>query len=107
METKIFFVCSNRKELEILKIEKEISYQNWHGFQKTKESITPQNIVSDLIGTYSSVIPYGAIVSAAPFILNKAIPFIKNWFTKEKIKPLFFYEWLYSVSWSSELLVFR
>jgi hypothetical protein len=64
-----------------------------YGFQKTKESITPQNIVSDLIGTYSSVIPYGAIVSAAPFILNKAIPFIKNWFTKEKIKPLFFYEY--------------
>jgi hypothetical protein len=63
-----------------------------YGFQKTKESITPQNIVSDLIGTYSSVIPYGAIVStAAPFILNKAIPFIKNWFTKKKeaIKPLF------------------
>jgi hypothetical protein len=41
--------------------------------KKTKESITPQNIVSDLIGTYSSVIPYGAIVStAAPFILNKS-----------------------------------
>ena len=74
------------RELEILKIEKEISYQKLvFGVKKTKESFTPQNIVSDLIGSYSSVIPYGAIVStAAPFILNKAIPFIKNWFAKRK-----------------------
>ncbi|MFV8377617.1 DUF6327 family protein [Flavobacterium sp. LB3R33] len=74
------------RELEILKIEKELSYQKLvFGVKKTKESFTPQNIVSDLIGSYSSVIPYGAIVStAAPFILNKAIPFIKNWFAKRK-----------------------
>jgi hypothetical protein len=87
METKKYSSYAQiERELEILKIEKEISYQKLaYGFQKTKESITPQNIVSDLIGTYSSVIPYGAIVStAAPFILNKAIPFIKNWFAKRK-----------------------
>jgi hypothetical protein len=54
-----------------------------YGFQKTKESINSK--ISDLIGTYSSVIPYGAIVStAAPFILNKAIPFIKNCLLKKK-----------------------
>ena len=53
------------RELEILKIEKEISYQKLvFGVQKTKENLTPQNIVNDLIGTYSSAIPYGALVSA-------------------------------------------
>ena len=74
------------RELEILKVEKEISYQKLvFGVKKTKENFTPQNIVSDLIGTYSSAIPYGAIVSASvPFVLNKAIPFVKDWFTKRK-----------------------
>lgn len=74
------------RELEILKIEKEISYQKLvYGIKKTKDSFTPQNIVSDLIGTYSSAIPYGTIVSTAvPFILNKAVPFIKNWLSKRK-----------------------
>ncbi|WP_426062495.1 DUF6327 family protein [Flavobacterium sp. DSP2-3-1] len=87
METKKYSSYAQiDRELEILKIEKEISYQKLiFGVKKTKDSFSPQNIVSDLIGTYSSVIPYGAIVStAAPFILNKAIPFIKNWFIKRK-----------------------
>ena len=87
METKKYSTYAQiDRELEILKIEKEISYQKLvFGVKKTKESFTPKNIVSDLIGTYSSVIPYGAIVStAAPFILNKAVPFIKNWFAKRK-----------------------
>ena len=87
METKKYSSYAQiDRELEILKTEKEISYQKLiFGVKKTKESFSPQNIVSDLIGTYSSVIPYGAIVStAAPFILNKAIPFIKNWFVKRK-----------------------
>ena len=87
METKKYSSYAQMdRELEILKIEKELSYQKLvFGVKKTKESFTPQNIVSDLIGSYSSVIPYGAIVStAAPFILNKAIPFIKNWFAKRK-----------------------
>jgi len=87
METKKYSSYAQiDRELEILRTEKEISYQKLiFGVKKTKESFSPQNIVSDLIGTYSSVIPYGAIVStAAPFILNKAIPFIKNWFAKRK-----------------------
>ena len=74
------------RELEILKIEKELSRQKLvFGVQKTKESFTPQKMVSNLISSYSSAIPYGAIVSSAvPFILNKAIPFIKDWFAKRK-----------------------
>jgi hypothetical protein len=59
-----------------------------YGFQKTKESIT-QNIVSDLIGRIVLLFRMETIVStAAPFIL-KTIPFIKNWFTKEKRQLLF------------------
>ncbi len=87
METKKYTSYAQiDRELEILKIEKEISYQKLvFGVKKTKESFTPQNIVSDLIGTYSSAIPYGAIVSAAvPFIWNKAVPFIKNWISSKR-----------------------
>ena len=74
------------RELEIFKIEKEISYQKLvFGVQKTKENLTPQNIVNDLIGTYSSAIPYGALVSASvPFIIKKAVPFIKNWIAQKR-----------------------
>ena len=40
------------RELEILRIEKEISYQKLvFGIKKTKESFTPQNIVSGVIGS--------------------------------------------------------
>ncbi|MFV5684954.1 DUF6327 family protein [Flavobacterium sp. GB2R13] len=87
METKKYSSYAQiERELEILKIEKEISYQKLvYGVKKTKESFTPQNIVSDLIGTYSSAIPYGTIVSTAiPFLLNKAVPFVKNWLSKRK-----------------------
>ena len=74
------------KDLEILRIEKELSYQKLiNGVQKTKDSFTPQNIVSDIIGKYSSALPYGAVVSTAvPFIINKIFPFVKNWFVKRK-----------------------
>jgi hypothetical protein len=87
METKKYSSYAQiDRELEILRIEKEISYQKLvFGLKKTKESFTPQNIVSDLLGTYSSAVPYGAIVSTAlPFILNKAVPFVKNWISKRK-----------------------
>lgn len=87
METKKYSSYAQiERELEILKIENEISYQKLlYGVKKTKESFTPQQIVSDLIGNYGSALPYGTIVSTAiPFILNKAVPFIKNWLTKRK-----------------------
>lgn len=74
------------RDLEILRIEKELSYQKLiNGVQKTKDSLTPQNIVSDIIGKYSSALPYGAVVSTAvPFIINKIFPFVKNWFVNRK-----------------------
>ncbi|MFV7236203.1 DUF6327 family protein [Flavobacterium sp. ZB4R12] len=91
METKKYSSYAQiDRELEILKIEKEINYQKLvFGLKKTKESFTPQNIVSDLLGTYSSAAaasnPYGAIINTAvPFILKTAVPFIKNWLSKRK-----------------------
>ncbi|SHF99870.1 hypothetical protein SAMN05444396_103338 [Flavobacterium segetis] len=74
------------RELEILKIEKEISYHKLvSGVQKTKDSLTSKNIVTDLLSTYSSSIPYGAIISTAvPFVLNRALPFVKNWFKRKR-----------------------
>jgi len=74
------------RDLEILRIEKEFSYQKLiNGVQKTKDSFTPQNIVSDIIGKYSTALPYGAVVSTAvPFIVNKIFPFVKNWFVNRK-----------------------
>lgn len=68
------------RELEILKIEKEISYQKLIlGFQKTKESFTPKSIVKDFIGSYKPAFPgvYGAI-------LNVAVPFITKWIKNRK-----------------------
>lgn len=85
METKRYSSYAQiERELEILKIEKEISYQKMiFGVQKTKESFTPQNIVSNLIGSYSNVISYRTIFSAViPLILKKAIPFLIHRFTK-------------------------
>lgn len=89
METKKYSSFAQiDRELEILKIEKQISYQKLaFGIKKTKESLTPQHIVSDLLGTYSSVVsnPYGTIINTAvPFIMNTAVPFVKNWFAKRK-----------------------
>lgn len=87
METKKYSSYAQiERELEILKIEKEISYQKLVlGVKKTKENLSPQNIVSDLVASYSAAIPYGSIVSASiPFILNKTIPIVKNWYSKRK-----------------------
>jgi hypothetical protein len=42
-------------ELEILKLEKEIHYRKMmQSVQKTKESLTPSGIVSDLISSSTS-----------------------------------------------------
>jgi hypothetical protein len=74
------------RDLEMLKIEKEISYQKLiFGVKKTKDNLVPQNIVTDLISKYSSAIPYGSIVSTAiPFVINKIIPAVKTWFKNRK-----------------------
>lgn len=68
------------RELEILKIEKEISYQKLvFGVQKTKDSLAPKNIVKGIIGSYMPNLPgpYGKIIGLA-------IPFVTKWIFKKR-----------------------
>jgi hypothetical protein len=73
-------------ELEILKLEKEIHFRKMmQSVQKTKESLTPSGIVSDFISSSTSALkgPYGSILTmVAPFVLNKVVPYIKKWISK-------------------------
>ncbi len=76
------------KELEILKVEREIHYQKMLlSVDKTKESIVPSKAIL-LAGTiYDTALSgtTGTIIKiATPFVLNTAVPFIKNWFAKRK-----------------------
>lgn len=68
------------RELEILKIEKEISYQKLVlSVQKTKESFSFLNITSNVIDSVKSTFfsSYGAI-------LRLLIPIIIKWFKSKK-----------------------
>ncbi|MCR4032781.1 MULTISPECIES: DUF6327 family protein [Flavobacterium] len=68
------------KDLEILKLEKDINYQKLKlSFQKTKESITPQNIVNGFVSSYTDYFK-----NSYPQILQSIIPFVINWFMNKK-----------------------
>ncbi|MCC9062440.1 MULTISPECIES: DUF6327 family protein [Flavobacterium] len=68
------------RDLEILKLEKEINYQKLVlSFQRTKESITPQSIVG---GVFSSYKEY--FTRSYPQILQSILPYIINWFINKK-----------------------
>lgn len=59
METKKYSsYAAIESDLEILKLEKEISYQKLVlSIQKTKDTITPENIVSGFLEPYREAIP--------------------------------------------------
>lgn len=68
------------RDLEILKLEKEINYQKLVlSFQKTKEGITPQNIVNGFVSSYT-----GYVKKSFPEILQSILPFVINWFINKK-----------------------
>jgi hypothetical protein len=68
------------RELEILRLEKEINYQKLIlTVQKTKESFTPQNLVSGFLGSYKTLFS-----SSYGTILNIAIPYIIKWIVNRK-----------------------
>lgn len=81
METKKYASYAEiERDLEILKLEKEINYQKLVlSFQRTKESITPQSIVS---GVFSSYKEYFS--NSYPRILQSILPYIINWFINKK-----------------------
>ncbi|MFL9830075.1 DUF6327 family protein [Flavobacterium sp. ST-87] len=67
-------------ELEILKIEKEISYQKMVlSVQKTKESFTFLNVASNVADAVKST-----FFSSSGTILSLMIPIIIKWFTNKK-----------------------
>ena len=68
------------KDLEILKLQKEINYQKLVlSLQKTKESTTPQNVVEGIFSSFKDYISnsYGSI-------LQSILPFVINWFINKK-----------------------
>jgi len=81
MEPKKFSSYSEIElELEILKLEKEINLQKIIlDVEKTKESLLPKNIVKEIFGDYKKILS-----NSSGTILNIAIPFLINWFTKRK-----------------------
>lgn len=68
------------RDLEILKLEKEINYQKLVlSIQKTKESITPQKIVNGFVSSYTDYFK-----NSYPKILQSILPFVINWFMNKK-----------------------
>ncbi|OXE97020.1 hypothetical protein BC749_101509 [Flavobacterium araucananum] len=81
METKKYASYAEiERDLEILKLEKDINYQKLVlSFQRTKESITPHSI---LTGVFSSYKEY--FTNSYPQILQSIFPYIINWFMNKK-----------------------
>jgi hypothetical protein len=69
------------RELEILKIEKDIHYQRLiYNVQKTKEGLEPMNLIKGFVSSTLSNFP-----SSLGTIFNLALPFIvKRFFNKKR-----------------------
>ncbi|NGY36703.1 hypothetical protein FQU23_004160 [Flavobacterium sp. XN-5] len=68
------------RELEILKIEKEISYQKIVlGYHRTKEGLAPHHLLNNFLGSFKT-----AFSGSFGAILNIAVPFALNWIINRK-----------------------
>lgn len=68
------------RDLEILKLEKEIRYQKVVlSFQKAKESFEPKNIINSYLGFLKETLSSNYIQ-----ILQTAIPYLIGWFINKK-----------------------
>ena len=68
------------RDLEVLKIEKEIEYHKLVlCFQKTKESFTPQGIVNNFLSSYKSILSNSYID-----IIKMGLPYLIKWILKRK-----------------------
>ena len=81
METKKYSSYAEiDRDLEILKVEREIHYQKiLLGIDKTKESILPSKSVSFVGDLYQKV--FSGTTGA---IIKTAIPYIINWYINRK-----------------------
>jgi hypothetical protein len=81
METKKYSSYSDiDRELEILKLEKELNYQKLIlSFKQTKDAVTPENIINGFLAPYKETIPN-------PFrsILQTVIPYLISYFLNRK-----------------------
>ena len=68
------------RELEILKLEKEVHLQKLLlGIEKTKEDFSTQNIIKEVLG-YSKA----ALTNSYVKILQAVIPYLINWIINRK-----------------------
>lgn len=68
------------RDLEILKLEKELSYQKLIlSIQQTKESITPENIVRGFFDSYKNILSDSWVS-----ILKSVVPYIISYFVNRK-----------------------
>jgi hypothetical protein len=68
------------RDLEILKLEKEISYQKLLlSVQITRDAITPENIINGFLAPYKEAIP-NQILS----IIKAVVPYIISYFINKK-----------------------
>jgi hypothetical protein len=81
METKKYSTYAEiDRDLEILKIEKEIEYHKLVlSFQKTKESFTPQGIVNNFLSSYKSILSNSYLD-----IIKMGLPYLIQWILKRK-----------------------
>lgn len=68
------------RDLEILKLEKQIHYQKvLLSFQKTKESFEPKNMINSYIYSFKDTISSNYIQ-----ILQNILPYLISWFINRK-----------------------
>jgi S-methylmethionine-dependent homocysteine/selenocysteine methylase len=68
------------RDLEILKLEKQISYQKLVlSVQKTRDAITPENIVAGFLAPYKDSLP-----NTFRSILQTIVPYLISYFSKRK-----------------------
>ncbi|WP_309642510.1 DUF6327 family protein [Flavobacterium sp.] len=80
MEAKKYATYAEiEKDLEILKLEKDIQYQKLLlSVQKTRESFTPQGIVKNFLGSYQTIFSESYMT-----IINMALPYLVKWLFKK------------------------
>jgi hypothetical protein len=81
METKKYSsFAAIDSDLEILKLEKAISYQKLIlSFQKAKDAVTPENIVSGFLEPYREAIP-----SSIRSVFQMILPYVISYFINRK-----------------------
>ena len=88
-EIKYTSYAQIERDLEILKLEKEIEYQKLVlKFQQTKDNITPQSLVNNFVDSYLEkvTLPLDKILkSSYPFLLKRFLPIVIKWISN-KIK---------------------